>query len=70
MSKRKDREQIERRKRFDPGYKGYRGPTVRPEPKPELKIVMCTVCGRKRNVPPDTKEEGFVCAACQATAQK
>ncbi len=36
-----------------------------PSPRPELKSVVCSICGRRRNVPPETMEEGFVCARCR-----
>lgn len=34
-------------------------------PRPELKSVVCSVCGHRRNVPVETVEEGFVCARCR-----
>ncbi len=61
---RKDRERFAAIKRLYPAYKGYRGPQPKPEPKPELKTIACTRCGRKRNVPLETEEKGFVCEAC------
>ncbi|MDP2953024.1 MAG: hypothetical protein Q8O76_06890 [Chloroflexota bacterium] len=64
MSKKKDREKFELRKRFDPGYQGYRGPTEKPVFKAETKSLVCSRCCRRRNVPPDTPEENFVCLAC------
>lgn len=66
MSRRKDRERVTAIKRFYPGYKGYRGPPSKPETKLELKAISCTLCGRKRNVPLETEEKGFICAACQS----
>lgn len=65
MSRRKDRERFQVRKDLYPEYKGYRGPEERPPSKPELKPLVCTVCGRKRNVPTETPEEGFVCTICR-----
>lgn len=65
MSRRKDRETFRVRKSLYPDYKGYRGPEERPPSKPELKPLVCTVCNRKRNVPVDTAEEGFVCTVCR-----
>ncbi|MFH1485066.1 MAG: hypothetical protein ABIH46_03260 [Chloroflexota bacterium] len=65
MSRRKDRERYELRKRLDPNYKGFRAPEVKPEPKPELKPLTCPACGRVRNVAVDTPEEGFICSSCQ-----
>lgn len=69
MSRRKDRDQFERRKRLYPEYKGYRGPEERPPGKPDLKPLVCTVCGRKRNVPEETPEEGFICTVCKPEGQ-
>ena len=65
MSRRKDREQFRSRKALYPDYKGYRGPEERPASKPELKALVCTQCGRKRNVAVDTPEEGFICTICR-----
>lgn len=36
-----------------------------PSPRQELKSVVCSVCGRRRNVPVDTLEKGFICARCR-----
>ena len=65
MSRRKDREQFRSRKSLYPDYKGYRGPEERPPSKPELKSLVCAQCGRKRNVPVDTPEQGFTCSTCR-----
>lgn len=65
MSRRKDRERYQLRKSLDPGYRGFRGSELKPEPKPELKSITCSVCQRTKNVPADTPEENFICASCR-----
>lgn len=67
MGRRRDRERFLIRKKLDPNYAGFRGYQPKPESKPELKSIACTLCGHKRNVPQDTEEEGFVCATCHST---
>ena len=69
MSRRKDRERYEAMKRLDPDYRGFRG--VRSEPSrpgvAPLEAAVCSVCGRKRNVPRGVaieQGESFVCARC------
>lgn len=64
MSKRKDREKFERIKRLYPEYQGYKGPRINSPSPPELKSLVCTRCGRRRNVSLDVPEEGFVCVRC------
>ena len=56
-------------KRLDPDYKGFRGLASEPDRpgKTPLEAAICTVCGRKRNVPRGVaaeQGERFVCAAC------
>ena len=65
MSHKKDKEKLTLRKRLDPKYAGFRGNQPRPVPKPSLKVLFCTVCGKKRNVPLDSPEESFICASCR-----
>ena len=69
MSRRKDLERFLRRKQENPGYQGFRGgDTVTEKAQPTLVSVVCSVCGRKRNVAGDTIPEDpstFVCLTCQ-----
>jgi len=56
-------------RRLDPDYKGFRGPGVEPDRrrKAPLEAVVCTVCGRKRNVPRGIaleQGEHYVCSRC------
>jgi len=71
LSRRKDIERYLRLKQQNPDYAGYRGSvTVETLPQPELESVICSVCGRKRNVPSDTipdDRSNFVCMSCQPT---
>lgn len=69
MSRRKDRERFEAMKRLDPDYKGFRG--WRQEPShgnAPLETVVCSRCGRKRNVARGVAlEQGdaYVCTSCR-----
>ena len=69
MSRRKDLERFLRLKQDNPSYQGFRGGnTVTEAPSPALESVLCSVCGRKRNVASDTIPENrddFVCMSCQ-----
>jgi len=66
MSRRKDRERFSLQKRFDPNYEGFKGYNKPiPTSGPELKPLVCTRCGHRKNVSPDTPEKDFVCLACQ-----
>ena len=70
MSRRKDRERFLQLKQQNPGYLGFRGGTTAVEsaPAPELVSVLCSVCGRKRNVPVESVAgagEDFICIRCQ-----
>lgn len=69
MSRRKDRERFEAMKGLDPDYQGFRGHAGEPSNrgKAPLESLVCTVCGRKRNVPRGValdSGEGFMCASC------
>ena len=69
MSRRKDRERFEAMKRLDPDYQGFRGHAGEPSQSGQapLESVVCTVCGRKRNVPRGIaleSRDSFVCATC------
>ena len=75
MSRRKNRERFEAMKRLDPDYKGFRGLASEPDRpgKTPLEAAICTVCGRKRNVPRGVaaeQGERFVCAACIAEGRE
>ena len=77
MSRRKDRERALAQKRLNPDYPGFRGYEHEPgrEGSIPLTTAICSVCGRRRNVPlAVAQEEGdkFVCISCQqagATAE-
>jgi hypothetical protein len=69
LSRRKDRERYQRLKQQDPDYGGFRGaistPTKAP---PAMASVVCSGCGRKRNVPVDTlpaDRSSYLCLSCQ-----
>jgi hypothetical protein len=69
VSRRKDRERFEAMRRLDPDYKGFRGDAAEPDRKGNapLESVVCTACGRKRNVPRGVAlEQGpaYVCTSC------
>lgn len=70
MSRRKDRERVEAMKRLNPDYAGFRGHDQepgRPGGTP-LATAVCSVCGRRRNVPVGValqEGEAFVCLSCQ-----
>ena len=75
MSRRKDRERFDAMKRLDPDYKGFRGLASEPDRpgKTPLEAAICTVCGRKRNVPRGVaveQGERFVCATCVAEGRE
>ncbi|MBI4202462.1 MAG: hypothetical protein HY532_05040 [Chloroflexi bacterium] len=70
MSRRKDRERFDAMKRLNPDYLGFRGYATDPT-KPgntPLHALVCTVCGRKRNVPLGIaleEKDHFVCQQCK-----
>ncbi len=56
-------------RRLDPEYKGFRGPGVEPDRRrmAPLAAAVCTVCGRRRNVPRGIaleRGEHDVCSRC------
>ncbi len=69
MSRRKDQARFDAMKRLDPDHRGFRGSaheSDRPGKAP-LEPVICSVCGRRRNVPRGIAlEQGdaFVCQRC------
>ena len=70
MSRRKDRERLLALKGKNPDYPGFRGYEHEPDRQGStpLATAVCTVCGRKRNVPVGTLQEvgePFVCLSCQ-----
>ncbi len=70
MSRRKDRERFEAMKRLNPDYQGFRGYEVEPTSPgaAPLQAMVCTVCGRKRNVPVGVAldpQAPFVCQQCR-----
>ena len=71
MSRRKDLERFLRLKLDNPDYQGFRGGnTVTEKPALALESVVCSVCGRKRNVASDTIPEdrdSFVCMTCEGS---
>jgi hypothetical protein len=69
LSRRKDRERYQSLKQQNPDYIGFRGmnsaPTKAP---PAMESVVCSGCGRKRNVPADTlpaDRSSYLCLRCQ-----
>lgn len=72
MSRRKDRERALAQKRLNPDYPGFRGYEHEPgrEGSIPLTTAVCSVCGRRRNVPvvvAQEQGEKFVCISCQQT---
>jgi hypothetical protein len=70
LSRRKDLERYQRLKQQNPDYPGFRGAVAAPPapPPPDLESVLCSLCGRRRNVPRDTlptDRSTFVCLSCQ-----
>ncbi len=70
MSRRKDRERLQKMKLISPDYEGYRGPEkeLHPTPLVQTKPVICARCGRKRNAPANISEEEertFICTSCR-----
>jgi len=69
LSRRKDRERYQRLKQQDPDYAGFRGVTATPtKTPPAMESVVCSGCGRRRNVPADTlpaDRSSYLCLRCQ-----
>jgi hypothetical protein len=70
VSRKKDRQRIEAMRRLDPDYRGFRGRENEPTRpgKTPLTSLVCSVCGRKRNVPVGVaaeQGERFICSTCQ-----
>jgi len=70
MSRRKDRERFLQKKRLNPDYSGFRGYGKEPERPGQtpMQTVVCSVCGRKRNVPLGVAleaGENYVCLKCR-----
>ena len=69
MSRKKDRERYEAMRRINPDYKGFRGRGSEPDRSKTtpLEAIVCTACGRKRNVPVGIaieQRDSYVCARC------
>lgn len=69
MSRRKDRERVLAQKRQNPNYVGFRGYDREPARtgSTPMTSLVCSVCGRKRNVPVGVAQEQgdrFVCSSC------
>ena len=69
MSRRKDRERVLAQKRLNPNYAGFRGHDREPARTgaTPMTSLVCSVCGRKRNVPVGVAQEQgdrFVCSSC------
>ena len=69
MSRRKDRERLLAQKRVNPNYVGFRGYDREPARTGDTPMtsLVCSVCGRKRNVPVGVAQEQgdrFVCSSC------
>lgn len=69
MSRRKDRERYQHLKQQNPDYGGFRGVTSTPtKAPPAMESVVCSGCGRKRNVAVDTlpaDRSSYLCLRCQ-----
>ncbi|MBI2935777.1 MAG: hypothetical protein HYY31_03075 [Chloroflexi bacterium] len=70
MSRRRDRDRIDVMRRLDPGYPGFRGPEKEPTRPGNLVLVsvVCSICQRKRNIPPGMvpqRTEEYVCLSCR-----
>jgi hypothetical protein len=69
LSHRKDRERYLHLKLQNPDYIGFRGMNSAPtEAPPAMESVVCSGCGRKRNVPADTlpmDRSRYLCLRCQ-----
>ena len=75
MSRRKDRERVLAMRRANPDYTGFRGSDQEPSRTGDapMATAVCSVCGRKRNVPVGTvleQGEAFVCLSCQQKAEQ
>ncbi|MEK7814508.1 MAG: hypothetical protein AAB291_01175 [Chloroflexota bacterium] len=74
MSRRKDRERYQSLKQQNPDYGGFRGVTSTPiKAPPAMESVVCSGCGRKRNVPVDTlpaDRSRYLCLRCQEEQAK
>lgn len=75
MSRRKDRERILAMRRANPDYTGFRGSDQEPSRTGDapMATAVCSVCGRKRNVPVGIvleQGEAFVCLSCQQKAEQ
>lgn len=69
MSRRRDRERVLAQKRLNPNYVGFRGYDREPARTgaTPMTSLVCSVCGRKRNVPVGVAQEQgdrFVCSSC------
>ena len=75
MSRRKDRERYEAIKSEDPNYQGFRGygeEAAKPEA-PVFETVVCSQCGRKRNVPVEVAQEQgeeYICLSCREETEE
>jgi formylmethanofuran dehydrogenase subunit E len=75
VSRRKDRVRYESMKRLNPDYRGFRGHGLEPDVPGQMPLqsVICSVCGRKRNVPLGVavEQEGqYVCQSCQEEGRR
>ena len=69
MSRRKDRDRYQEMKHLNPDYRGFRGniPGSSASATP-LETVVCSVCGRRRNVAVGIaleQGESYVCLRCR-----
>ena len=73
MSRRKDRERFLAQRHLNPEYQGFRGLEAQPDRagNTPLGTVICSVCGKRRNVPVGIameQEENYVCLSCREEA--
>jgi len=58
----------ERKKPSELTEKRPEGSELKLPSRAELKSVVCSLCGRRRNVSVDTEEQGYICLSCRPAA--
>jgi hypothetical protein len=68
MSRRKDRERFLQMIQLNPDYKGFRGGMGGAGVDAPLETIICSICGRRRNVAIGIaleQRESYVCLSCR-----